>query len=67
MGDINVINTNIKGLKVLEQEVFMDERGKFLKTFSKDIFAKNNLDIQIKETYFKKKCYTRYAFSNTAF
>ncbi|WP_180999387.1 dTDP-4-dehydrorhamnose 3,5-epimerase family protein [Campylobacter concisus] len=52
MGDINVINTNIKGLKVLEQEVFMDERGKFLKTFSKDIFAKNNLDIQIKETYF---------------
>ena len=48
MGDINVINTNIKGLKVLEQEVFMDERGKFLKTFSKDIFAKNNLDIQIK-------------------
>ena len=37
MGDINVINTNIKGLKVLEQEVFMDERGKFLKTLLKII------------------------------
>ncbi len=49
---LNLINTNIPGLKILETRVFEDSRGKFIKTLNDDFFKEQGLDIQIKENYY---------------
>lgn len=49
---MKIIDTNIIGLKILEPEIFEDGRGKFIKTFTNDFFKNNELDIDIKETYY---------------
>ncbi|MCT7489209.1 dTDP-4-dehydrorhamnose 3,5-epimerase family protein [Aliarcobacter cryaerophilus] len=49
---MNIIDTKIQGLKILEPKIFEDSRGKFIKTFTNDFFIENNLDINIKETYY---------------
>ena len=49
---MNIIETPIVGLKILEPRIFEDSRGKFIKTFNDDFFKEKNLDIQIKETYY---------------
>ena len=49
---MKIINTKIHGLKILEPKIFEDSRGKFIKTFTNDFFIENNLDINIKETYY---------------
>ena len=49
---MKIINTAIKGLKILEPRIFEDSRGKFIKTFTNDFFQENGLDIDIKETYY---------------
>lgn len=49
---MKIINTKIQGLKILEPKIFEDSRGKFIKTFTNDFFIENNLDINIKETYY---------------
>jgi dTDP-4-dehydrorhamnose 3,5-epimerase/CDP-3, 6-dideoxy-D-glycero-D-glycero-4-hexulose-5-epimerase len=49
---MKITDTNILGLKVLEPRIFEDIRGKFIKTFNNDFFKDNNLDIDIKETYY---------------
>lgn len=45
MADINVIETGIKGLVVIEPKVFPDNRGYFMETYNKDAFAKAGLDM----------------------
>ncbi len=49
---MQIINTSISGLKILEPRIFEDNRGKFIKTFNNDFFKENNLEIEIKETYY---------------
>jgi len=49
---MNIVETPITGLKILEPRIFEDSRGKFIKTFNDEFFKENNLDIQIKETYY---------------
>lgn len=49
---MNIIETNISGLKILEPKIFEDSRGKFIKTFTDDFFKYNGLNIKIKETYY---------------
>jgi dTDP-4-dehydrorhamnose 3,5-epimerase/CDP-3, 6-dideoxy-D-glycero-D-glycero-4-hexulose-5-epimerase len=49
---MKIIETNILGLKILEPKIFEDSRGRFIKTFTNDFFIENNLDIDIKETYY---------------
>ena len=49
---MKIIETNISGLKILEPRIFEDSRGKFIKTFTNDFFIENDLDINIKETYY---------------
>lgn len=49
---MKIVDTNISGLKILEPRVFEDIRGKFIKTFTNDFFIENDLDINIKETYY---------------
>ena len=49
---MELVKTNIEGLLILEPNIFKDNRGKFIKTFTDDFFKENNLDINIKETYY---------------
>ena len=49
---MRLIKTDIEGLLILEPKIFEDSRGKFIKTFTDDFFKENNLDINIKETYY---------------
>ena len=45
---MNILNTPIDGLKILEPKIFQDLRGRFVKTFNKE----NGLKIEIKESYY---------------
>lgn len=49
---MQVIDTYIPGLNILEPRVFEDTRGKFIKTFNEEFFIQQNLNINIKETYY---------------
>lgn len=49
---MNIIDTDICGLKILEPKVFEDTRGKFVKTFNDDVFKLNGLNVDIKEAYY---------------
>jgi dTDP-4-dehydrorhamnose 3,5-epimerase/CDP-3, 6-dideoxy-D-glycero-D-glycero-4-hexulose-5-epimerase len=49
---MKIVDTPIKGLKILEPKIFEDIRGKFIKTFNAEFFKENNLNIDIKETYY---------------
>ncbi|MGI5850187.1 MAG: dTDP-4-dehydrorhamnose 3,5-epimerase [Christensenellales bacterium] len=45
MADINVIETSIRGLIVLEPTVFGDDRGYFMETYNREAFAKAGLNM----------------------
>ena len=45
--------TNISGLYIINQKVFNDKRGKFIKAFSKD-FVHKKINTNFKECYFTK-------------
>jgi len=49
---MNLVKTDIEGLFILEPRIFEDTRGKFIKTFTDEFFKDNNLNINIKETYY---------------
>lgn len=44
MSSFNFIKTDIEGVYVIEPKVFGDDRGYFLETYQKDVFAANGLD-----------------------
>ncbi|WP_108869581.1 dTDP-4-dehydrorhamnose 3,5-epimerase [Aquimarina aquimarini] len=46
------IETEIQGLYVIEPFYANDERGKFVKTFHKNTFEDQNIDFNIRETYY---------------
>ena len=43
MADINVVQTEIEGLVIIEPAVFSDERGYFMETYNREVFEKNGL------------------------
>ena len=49
---MNIINTKINGVYVIEPTVFTDERGSFVKPFSKDVFQEKNLVTNFEENFF---------------
>lgn len=49
---MKIIDTEISGLKILQPRIFEDTRGKLIKTFNDSLFQENNLNIEIKETYY---------------
>jgi len=49
---MNIVNTPIVGLKILEPKVFQDLRGRFIKTFNDDFFKEHGVEIEIKESYY---------------
>jgi dTDP-4-dehydrorhamnose 3,5-epimerase len=44
--------TELKGVYVIENRVFKDERGKFVKTFNFDIFKEKGIEINFKESFY---------------
>lgn len=49
---MQTISTNMDGLFEIENKVFHDARGKFVKTFHNDTFVANNLDCDFKESFY---------------
>jgi dTDP-4-dehydrorhamnose 3,5-epimerase len=49
---MKIIDTYIKGLKVIELNQYSDIRGGFIKVFNHDFFIKNELETNMKESYF---------------
>lgn len=49
---MKLVETPLSGLYELENNVFSDERGLFVKTFHHDFFEKNNLDSDFKESFY---------------
>ena len=49
---MKINDTFIKGLKIIEPNIFRDSRGTFIKTFTDSFFQENGLVIDIKETYY---------------
>lgn len=49
---MKITDTPIYGLRILEPKIFEDNRGKFIKTFTKDFFLEKGISINIQETYY---------------
>ena len=49
---MEIIKTEIEGVFIIKNKIFQDERGKFIKTYHKEEFEKNNLCTDFKESYF---------------
>ena len=48
------IETKLKDVYIIEQNVFKDERGAFVKTFQESEFKKRGLECDFKEKYYTK-------------
>ena len=46
------IETKLEGVYIIEQNVFQDSRGDFVKTFQASEFKKRNLEFNFKENYY---------------
>lgn len=49
---MKVIDTYIDGLKIIETNIFCDNRGKFIKVFNDEIFNIYGFNINIREVYY---------------
>lgn len=49
---MKLIESKIAGCYEIQPVVFHDERGKFIKTFHRDIFIQENLNVDWKEEYY---------------
>jgi dTDP-4-dehydrorhamnose 3,5-epimerase len=49
---MNFIKTKLDGVYIIEQNIFNDERGSFIKTFQESEFKKRNLECDFKESYY---------------
>jgi dTDP-4-dehydrorhamnose 3,5-epimerase len=45
-------NTKLNGVYIIKNFNNVDSRGEFVKTFNKDFFKNNNLDFEIRESYY---------------
>ena len=45
-------NTKLKGVYIINNFNAIDNRGLFVKTFNKELFKHNNLDFEIRESYY---------------
>lgn len=49
---MKILPTDIEGVFVIENNLFEDERGSFVKPFNKDVFEKHGLSTDFKENYY---------------
>ena len=55
MGDnMKIIQTEVAGIYIIEQSVFKDRRGAFVKTFQASAFTKMKLECRFTENYYTK-------------
>ena len=65
---MKINETKLKGVFVIEPDVFNDERGTFMEAFNAE-FAKHNLVSSFRDSLYsinKKRCHPRDAFSNAS-
>ena len=48
------IQSIIDGCQIIEADIIHDNRGKFCKSFSKEIFSLNNINVNFEESYFSR-------------
>lgn len=46
------IKTELEGVYIIENKIFEDKRGRFFKTFNKNIFLENGIDVEFRESYY---------------
>ncbi len=51
---MNFIETKLEGVYIIEQSVFADDRGCFVKTFHKDTFLEKGLESSFSESYYSE-------------
>lgn len=51
---MKISETCLKGLYEIENKVFTDERGYFVKTFHHDVFQEYGLDVGFKESFYSR-------------
>lgn len=49
---MNITELNLSGCYLIESPVFNDTRGQFIKTFHKNIFSKNGINIELAEEFY---------------
>lgn len=49
---MNIIKTNLDGVFEIENNIFEDQRGSFVKTLHADTFTDNGLDADFKESFY---------------
>jgi dTDP-4-dehydrorhamnose 3,5-epimerase len=49
---MEIIKTELEGVLIIKNNIFQDERGKFIKTYNEDEFKKNDICINLRESYF---------------
>lgn len=49
---MNIVETFIPGLKILNSKIFQDSRGEFIKVFNDVFFKEHGMEIEIKESYY---------------
>lgn len=49
---MRIKKTKLEGVLIIENDIFEDKRGKFIKTFSKEKFQKLGICTEYKESYF---------------
>lgn len=49
---MNILHTNIEGVFIIENTIFKDGRGSFIKPFNAALFKKYNLSTEFKENYY---------------
>lgn len=49
---MNIVETPLGGLFEIENKVFKDDRGSFIKTFHSEVFAEKGLDAGFKESFY---------------
>lgn len=46
---MEIINTEIEGLLIIQPKVFSDNRGYFFESYNKDVFTKNGIHVDFKQ------------------
>jgi len=49
---MEVINTELPGLKIIRPKIFQDARGSFVKTFHQDLFREHGMNFECREEFF---------------
>lgn len=52
MGNVEIVETELKGVYIIKNDIFTDIRGTFTKTYNEDLFNKFSICTDFKESYY---------------